>query len=124
MFLPVYSLPFGGKCLILQAKVSFMIDKIRIRNYKSIVELTLDLGRFNVIIGTNGCGKSNILEAITMGALGVSDNADIGRLAKHGIRVTDSINHVTQPSLYHTKKSGTNGLISSLKNTESSNNII
>ena len=54
-----------------------MIDNIRIRNYKSIVDLTLDLGRFNVIIGTNGCGKSNILEAITMGALGVSDNADI-----------------------------------------------
>ena len=67
-----------------------MIDKIRIENYKSIVDLTLELGRFNVIIGTNGCGKSNILEAITMGALGVSDNADIGRLAKHGIRVTDS----------------------------------
>ena len=36
-----------------------MIDKIRIRNYKSIVDLTLELGRVNVIIGTNGCGKSN-----------------------------------------------------------------
>ena len=67
-----------------------MIDSIRIRNYKSIVDLTLALGRFNVIIGTNGCGKSNILEAITMGALSTSDNADIGRLASCGIRVTDS----------------------------------
>ena len=67
-----------------------MIEQIRIENSKSVVDLTLELGRFNVIIGTNGCGKSNILEAITMGALGVSDNADIGRLAKHGIRVTDS----------------------------------
>lgn len=76
-FLSVDSLPFARKCLILQAKFSIMIDKIRIGNYKSIVDLTLDLGRFNVIIGTNGCGKSNILEAITMGALGVSDNADI-----------------------------------------------
>ena len=66
-----------------------MIDSIRIRNYKSIVDLTLELGRFNVIIGTNGCGKSNILEAIAMGALGTSDNADIGRLASYGIRVTD-----------------------------------
>ena len=86
----IYFLPFARKCLILQAKFLIMIDKIRIENYKSIVDLTLELGRFNVIIGTNGCGKSNILEAITMGALGVSDNADIGRLAKHGIRVTDS----------------------------------
>ena len=90
VFLSIYSLPFARKCLILQAKFSIMIDKIRIENYKSIVDLTLELGRFNVIIGTNGCGKSNILEAITMGALGVSDNADIGRLSKHGIRVTDS----------------------------------
>ena len=43
-----------------------MVEKIQIINYKSIVDLTLDLGRFNVIIGTNGCGKSNILEAITI----------------------------------------------------------
>jgi predicted ATPase len=34
-----------------------MVEKIQIINYKSIVDLTLDLGRFNVIIGTNGCGK-------------------------------------------------------------------
>ena len=43
-----------------------MIKEIQITNYKSIVDLTLELGRFNVIIGTNGCGKSNILEAITV----------------------------------------------------------
>ena len=49
----------------MQAKFLIMNDKIRIENYKSIVDLTLELGRFNVIIGTNGCGKSNILEAIT-----------------------------------------------------------
>ena len=66
-----------------------MIDSIRIRNYKSIVDLTLELGRFNVIIGTNGCGKSNILEAIAMGALSSSDNADIGKLSSYGIRVTE-----------------------------------
>jgi len=82
-------LPFTRKCLILQAKFSIMIDKIRIQNYKSIVDLTLELGRFNVIIGTNGCGKSNILEAIAMGALATSDNADIGRLSSYGIRVTE-----------------------------------
>lgn len=42
-----------------------MIDRIKIQNFKSIVNMTLDLGRINVIIGTNGCGKTNILEAIT-----------------------------------------------------------
>lgn len=42
-----------------------MIDKIKIQNFKSIVNIALDLGLINVIIGTNGCGKTNILEAIT-----------------------------------------------------------
>lgn len=42
-----------------------MIARIKIQNFKSIVNMTLDLGRINVIIGTNGCGKTNILEAIT-----------------------------------------------------------
>lgn len=45
-----------------------MINKINIKNFKSIVDLTLDLGRFNVIIGANGCGKTNILEAIAFAA--------------------------------------------------------
>lgn len=66
-----------------------MINSIRIQNYKSIVDLTLELGRFNIIIGTNGCGKSNILEAIAMGALSTSDYVDIGRLSSYGIRVTE-----------------------------------
>ena len=41
-----------------------MIQSVKIRNYKSIRELRLELGRVNVIIGENGCGKTNILEAI------------------------------------------------------------
>ncbi|WP_409994876.1 AAA family ATPase [Chitinophaga pinensis] len=39
-----------------------MLDNIRIRNFKSIDDLSIDLGRFNVFIGENGCGKSNIGE--------------------------------------------------------------
>ena len=41
-----------------------MIEKIKITNFKSIEELELDLGRVNVLIGENGCGKTNILEGI------------------------------------------------------------
>lgn len=46
-----------------------MINKIEIKNFKSIEELSLELGRINVIIGENGCGKTNILEAIAFAAL-------------------------------------------------------
>lgn len=35
-----------------------MIDKIKIEHFKSIVDLEFEPGRFNVIIGANGCGKT------------------------------------------------------------------
>ena len=43
-----------------------MIRKVRVNNYKSIVDVALDLGRVTVLIGANGSGKSNILEAIAL----------------------------------------------------------
>ena len=66
-----------------------MVENIRIRNYKSIVDLTLDLGRFNVIIGTNGCGKSNILEAVTMASAAHQNKLDTEFLLNRNVRVTE-----------------------------------
>ena len=40
-----------------------MIKSIRIVNFKSIGELTLQLGRFNCLVGMNGAGKSTVLQA-------------------------------------------------------------
>lgn len=40
------------------------IEKIIINNYKSIKKSTLDLNQLNVIIGENGTGKTNIIDAI------------------------------------------------------------
>ncbi|OQX97500.1 MAG: hypothetical protein B6I20_12520 [Bacteroidetes bacterium 4572_117] len=53
-----------------------MINKIQIENFKSIENLTLELGRVNVIIGANGSGKTNILEAIVMGAAASANKLD------------------------------------------------
>ncbi|MFO0017490.1 MAG: AAA family ATPase [Synechococcaceae cyanobacterium] len=47
-----------------------MIDRIEITAFKSIQEAKLELGAFNVFVGANGSGKSNILEAI--GVLGAA----------------------------------------------------
>jgi predicted ATPase len=38
------------------------LEKLRIRNFKSIREQELALGRLNVFIGGNGAGKSNLIE--------------------------------------------------------------
>jgi predicted ATPase len=66
-----------------------MIKKITINNYKSIDKLSFEIGRVNILIGENGSGKSNILEAIAFGAAASKNKLDNEFLANRGIRVTD-----------------------------------
>ena len=66
-----------------------MITNINIKNYKSVVDVNLPLGRFNLLIGANGCGKSNILEGIALGAAASSDKLEYEYFANRGIRVVD-----------------------------------
>jgi len=64
-----------------------MISNVSIKNYKSVVDVSLPLGRFNLLIGANGCGKSNILEGIAIGAAASSDKLEYEYFANRGIRV-------------------------------------
>ena len=64
-----------------------MVTDINIQNFKSIIDLHFSLGRFNVLIGENGCGKSNILEAITFASAASADQLDVSDLEKRGMRV-------------------------------------
>jgi len=66
-----------------------MINSVSIKNYKSVVDVSLPLGRFNLLIGANGCGKSNILEGIAMGAAASSDKLDYEYFANRGMRVVE-----------------------------------
>ena len=66
-----------------------MIKKIHIENYKSIPSLEMELGRVNVLIGENGCGKTNILEAIALGSAAESGAMDDEYLAAKGVRLTE-----------------------------------
>lgn len=66
-----------------------MISNVSIKNYKSVVDVSLQLGRFNLLIGANGCGKSNILEGIALGAAASSDKLDYEYFANRGIRVVE-----------------------------------
>ena len=67
-----------------------MIRKVRVKNYKSIPDLHLELGRLTVLIGANGSGKSNILEAITLASAAAQNKLDNEFLISRGIRVTDT----------------------------------
>ena len=66
-----------------------MLKKITIQNYKSVQNLNIELGRFNVFIGENGCGKSNILEAIAIGSAALENKLDNEFLVARGIRSTE-----------------------------------
>jgi predicted ATPase len=66
-----------------------MIKEIAIKNFKSIVDLKLPLGKFNLFIGANGSGKSSILEAIAFGAAASAGKLDYEYFANRGIRVVE-----------------------------------
>lgn len=64
-----------------------LLRTVDIHNFKSIHEDKIELGRFNVFIGVNGCGKTNILEAIaTISAAKVNDLNFEGLYAR-GVRI-------------------------------------
>ena len=41
-----------------------MLEELKARNYKSLKDLRLKLGKFNVLIGPNASGKSNIMDCL------------------------------------------------------------
>lgn len=66
-----------------------MISQINIKNFKSIVDLTLDLGRVNLFIGENGSGKSNILEAVAFTTSAINDVINASLLSSKGVRINE-----------------------------------
>jgi energy-coupling factor transporter ATP-binding protein EcfA2 len=41
-----------------------MIDRVQFENFKSLQNVTLALGRLTVLVGTNGCGKTSVLQGL------------------------------------------------------------
>jgi len=67
-----------------------MFRKLTIGNFKSIEQLELELGRVTVLIGANGSGKSNILEAIALASAAAGNKLDNEFLVSRGVRVTET----------------------------------
>jgi AAA15 family ATPase/GTPase len=64
------------------------LTQVRIKSFKSIVDQTIDLKQLNVFIGTNGAGKSNLLEAIGVLSCAVDGKVDYSKLADRGARLS------------------------------------
>ncbi len=65
-----------------------IISEINIEGFKSIWSESLQLGQLNVFLGTNGAGKSNLLEAIAMMSASLEGGIDYDRLARRGARLS------------------------------------
>ncbi len=68
-----------------------MINKVSIKNFKSIFEIKdVKVGRVNLLIGENGSGKSNFLEALVFVSAYQSNKLDNEFLVSRGIRVPEN----------------------------------
>lgn len=43
-----------------------MIDQVHFENFKSLKNVSIELGRLTVLVGPNGCGKSSVLQGIQL----------------------------------------------------------
>lgn len=66
-----------------------MIKKIQVCNFKSIEKVSIELGTLNVLIGENGAGKSNLLEALALVGAATAGKLDNEFLASRGVRTAD-----------------------------------
>ena len=57
--------PDDGRSQVVTTEVPVpFLKRVKIRNYKSIVNCDVELGAFTVLVGRNGAGKSNFLDAL------------------------------------------------------------
>ena len=62
------------------------ISRVKIRNYKSIGSCDVKLGRLTLLVGRNGSGKSNFLDALRFIVEGLETSLDHAMRARGGIK--------------------------------------
>ena len=61
------------------------VKRVTIRNYKSIGQCDVELGRLSILVGRNGSGKSNFLDALRFVLEGLQTSLDHAVKARGGI---------------------------------------
>jgi predicted ATPase len=62
-----------------------MLTKIRINRFKNLEEVTLELNKLNVLIGSNNSGKSSILQAVQFSVSAAQTSAIYGKSWQKGV---------------------------------------
>lgn len=64
-----------------------MLENVTFRTFKSLKDVSVDLGLVNVFIGANGSGKSNLLEALGVLSAAADGKVDDQALLARGVRL-------------------------------------
>lgn len=82
--------------------MGIILSKVRIKNYRSIESLSLELGLSNLLIGQNNTGKTNFLKALNLAVSGAADISEDDIFVAHDERLerakTAMIDIVLQPA--------------------------
>lgn len=63
-----------------------MLEHLFVRTFKTLDDVSVDLGRVNVFIGANGSGKTNLLEALGVLSAAADGKVDDQTLLARGVR--------------------------------------
>ena len=63
-----------------------VLETLTVRTFKSLEDMTVELGLVNVFIGANGSGKSNLLEALGVLSAASDGKVDDQSLLARGVR--------------------------------------
>ena len=63
-----------------------ILGRLHVERFKSLYDVTVDLGNVNVFIGANGSGKSNLLEAVGVIGAAAYGSVDDQALLRRGVR--------------------------------------
>ena len=63
-----------------------MLERFTVKDFKSLVDINVDLGLVNVFVGANGSGKSNLLEAVGVLGAAASGRVNDESLKYRGVR--------------------------------------
>ncbi len=77
---------YGAPCVQAGEGLRRMIEQFTVRTFKTLDDVTVDLGLVNVFIGANGAGKSNLLEALGILSAAADGKVDDQSLLARGVR--------------------------------------
>lgn len=87
--------PIDSQEWVVASRVRPFLRNVRIRNYRSIAQCFVELGSINVLVGRNGAGKSNFLDALRFTADAVTTTLD------HALKTRGGIDAVRRRSTGH-----------------------